>query len=113
MLSYSGTTFDEHVAEVAPLLAAPFKDEFTQVARTDIKPLAVKNEATVQARVQEAGIMATTGDGGPGTVVRVMAFVNQATTSTAQRTPAIDQNRVIATMTKVGDRWLLSALEAY
>lgn len=113
VLSYSGKTFDEHVAEVTPLLAAPFKDEFTQVARTDIKPLAEKNQATVQARVQEAGVMDTTGDGGAGTVVRVMAFVNQATTSKVQKTPAVDQNRVIATMTRVGDRWLLSALEAY
>ena len=113
VLSYSATTFDAHVAEVTPLLAAPFKDEFTQVARTDIKPLAEKNQATVQARVQEAGVMDPTGDGGAGTVVRVMAFVNQATTSKVQKTPAVDQNRVIATMTRVGDRWLLSALEAY
>ena len=47
------------------------------------------------------------------TTVRVMAFVNQATTTTAQPTPQIDQNRVIATMKKVGDRWLVSGLEAY
>jgi Mce-associated membrane protein len=98
---------------VTPLLAAPFKDEFGTVARTDIKPLALKNDATVQAKVYEAGVLDTSGDGGAGTAVRVMAFVNQATTSKAQKTPAIDQNRVIATMTKVGDRWLMSALEAY
>lgn len=117
LLSYTGASFDAHVSEVTPLLAAPFKDEFATVAARDIKPLAVKNGAVVQARVFEAGVMDTTGDGGPGSTVRVMAFLNQATTTTEKKVPTIDQNRVIATMTKVatasGDRWLVSGLEAY
>ena len=113
LLSYSGSTFDKHVAEVSSQLTAPFKDQFTKVAATDIKPMAVRNEATVQAKVYEAGVMDTTGDGGEGTTVRVMAFVNQATTTKAQQAPAIDQNRVIATMRKVGDRWLVSELSAF
>ena len=113
LLSYSGSAFDKHVGEVSPQLTAPFKDQFTKVAASDIKPMAVKNEATVQAKVYEAGVMDTTGDGGEGTTVRVMAFVNQATTTKAQQAPAIDQNRVIATMRKVGDRWLVSELSAY
>jgi Mce-associated membrane protein len=113
LLSYSGSSFDKHVGEVTPQLTAPFKDQFTKVAATDIKPMAVKNEATVQAKVYEAGVMDASGDGGEGTTVRVMAFVNQATTTKAQQAPAIDQNRVIATMRKVGDRWLVSELAAY
>jgi Mce-associated membrane protein len=113
LLSYSGSSFDKHVDEVLPQLASPFKDQFTKVAATDIKPMAVKNEATVQAKVYEAGVMDASGDGGEGTTVRVMAFVNQATTTKAQPAPAIDQNRVIATMRKTGDRWLVSDLSAY
>ena len=113
LLSYSGASFDKHVGEVAPQLTSPFKDQFTKVAATDIKPMAVKNDATVQAKVYEAGVMDAAGDGGEGTTVRVMAFVNQATTTKAQQAPAIDQNRVIATMRKVGDRWLVSELSAY
>jgi Mce-associated membrane protein len=113
LLSYSGSSFDAHVAEVTPQLASPFKEEFTKVATTDIKPMAVKNGATVLAKVYDAGVMDTSGTGGAGTTVRVLAFVNQATTTKAQPTPAIDQNRVIATMTKVGGRWLISRLEAF
>ena len=113
LLSYSGAAFDKHIGEVTPQLASPFKDQFTKVAATDIKPMAVKNDATVQAKVYDAGVMDATGDGGEGTTVRVMAFVNQATTTKAQQAPAIDQNRVIATMRKVGDRWLVSELSAY
>jgi len=113
LLSYSGSSFDKHVDEVLPQLTSPFKDQFTKVAATDIKPMAVKNAATVQAKVYEAGVMDASGDGGEGTTVRVMAFVNQATTTKAQPAPAIDQNRVIATMRKTGDRWLVSDLAAY
>jgi len=113
LLSYSGSAFDKHIGEVTPQLTAPFKDQFTTVAATDIKPMAVKNDATVQAKVYDAGVMDTDGDGGEGTTVRVMAFVNQATTTKAQQAPAIDQNRVIATMRKVGDRWLVSELSAF
>jgi Mce-associated membrane protein len=113
LLSYSGTTFDQHVAQVTPQLASPFREQFTKVAAADIKPMAVKNGATVQAKVYDAGVMDATGDGGEGTTVRVLAFVNQATTTTASTTPAIDQNRVIATMRKVGERWLVSDLAAF
>jgi Mce-associated membrane protein len=113
LLSYSGAKFDAHVAEVSPRLTAPFKDQFTKVAATDIKPMAVKNGATVQAKVYDAGVMDTTGDGGDGSTVRIMAFVNQATTTSSEPTPAIDQNRVIVTMKRVGDRWLVSELSAF
>ena len=113
LLSYRGATFDAHVAQVTPHLTSPFREQFRSVAVTDVKPMAVENGATVQARVYEAGVMDSTGDGGEGSTVRVLAFVNQATTTTARKTPAIDQNRVIATMRKVGDRWLLSDLSAF
>ena len=48
--------FDKHIGEVTPQLASPFKDQFTKVAATDIKPMAVKNDATVQAKVYDAGV---------------------------------------------------------
>lgn len=113
LLSYSADHFDEHVAQVTPRLTAPFRDEFAKVAASDVKPLAVENGATVQAKVYDAGVMDVAGDGSAGSTVRVMAFVNQATTTKQRPEPVIDQNRVIATMTRVGDRWLISALDAY
>jgi Mce-associated membrane protein len=113
LLSYSGSSFDAHVATVTPRLASPFKEEFTRVAAKDIKPMAVKNGATVLAKVYEVGVMDSTGTGGPGSTIRVLAFVNQATTTSTRKAPQVDQNRVIATMEKVGDRWLVSRLDAF
>jgi Mce-associated membrane protein len=113
LLSYRGADFDAHVAQVTPQLTSPFREQFATVAASDIKPMAVKNAATVQAKVYEAGVIDSTGDGADGSTVRVLAFVNQATTTAAQKAPAIDQNRVIATMRRVGDRWLVSDLSAF
>jgi Mce-associated membrane protein len=74
----------------------------------DIKPLAVKNQTVVQARVSDIGVMSSS-----ATTVKVLAFVNQARIGTDQKDPVVDQNRVIATMSKVGDRWLISKVEAF
>jgi len=76
--------------------------------KTQIAPLATKNQSTVQAQVVEAGVQSQKA----GTVV-VQAFVNQTRTSQTDATPVIDQNRVIATMTRVDGHWLISKLTAY
>jgi Mce-associated membrane protein len=73
-----------------------------------IKPLAVKNQTVVQARVTDVGVMSST-----PTTVTVLAFVDQAKVGVDQQQPAVDQDRVIATLTKVGDRWLVSGVQAF
>ena len=73
-----------------------------------ILPLAQKEKAVVRARSYEAGVMAQTSD-----TVTVQVFLNQAKTSAAQEQPSVDQNRVIATMQRVGERWLIARLEAF
>ena len=42
-----------------------------------------------------------------------MAFVNQARVGTDQKEPVVDHNRVPATLSKVGDRWLISRVDAF
>jgi Mce-associated membrane protein len=108
MLSYNYKTIDAQAAQVQSLLTGSFKAEFTKAMDTDIKPLAVKNQTVVQAKVSDIGVM----EAGEGRV-KIMAFVNQATVGADEKRPAVDQNRVIATMSLVGDRWLVSRLEAF
>jgi Mce-associated membrane protein len=108
MLSYNYKTIDAQAARIEGLLTGPFRSEFSQAMDKDIKPLAVKNKTVVQARVSDVGVMEQS-DGR----VKVLAFVNQATVGADAERPAIDQNRVIATMTKVGDRWLVSLVQAF
>jgi Mce-associated membrane protein len=108
MLSYNYKTIDAQAAQIEGLLTGSFKDEFSQAMDKDIKPLAVKNQTVVQARVSDLGVMRS----GPRTVT-VLAFVNQAKIGADEKQPAVDQNRVIATMSKVGDRWLVSRVQAF
>jgi Mce-associated membrane protein len=108
MLSYNYRTIDGQAARIETLLTGPFKSEFTSAMDTQIKPLAVKNQTVVQAKVSDVGVMSAS----PSTV-RVLVFVNQAKVGADQKTPAVDQNRVIATMSKVGDRWLVSKVDAF
>lgn len=107
-LSYNYATMIEQVPATQALLTGAFKTEFGETMTKTIVPLAQKDKTVVKARVYEAGVMSQADD-----TVTVQAFVNQAKASDAQKEPSIDQNRVIATMTKVGNRWFVSALKAY
>ncbi|GAA2158076.1 hypothetical protein [Pedococcus bigeumensis] len=108
MLSYNYKTIDAQAAQIEALLTGPFKGEFSAAMAKDIIPLAVKNQTVVQAKVSDIGVMSSS-----ATTVKVLAFVNQARVGTDQKQPVVDQNRVIATMSKVGDRWLISKVEAF
>ncbi|GGB73837.1 hypothetical protein N798_05830 [Knoellia flava TL1] len=108
VLSYNHETMTQQIPANQALLTGKFKDEFAATMTKTIVPLAQKDRTVVKARAYEVGVMSQTED----TVV-VQAFVNQARTSDTQKEPSIDQNRVIATMTHVGNRWLVSALKAY
>ncbi len=70
------------MAQVEPQLADPFKGQYTGAASGKLKALAQQNQTVVQARVLSTGVMDTT-----ATTVRVLAFVNQATTTKAQPDP--------------------------
>jgi Mce-associated membrane protein len=108
MLSYNYKTIDAQAAQIEGLLTGSFKTEFADAMAKDIKPLAVKNQTVVQARVSDVGVMSST-----PTTVKVLVFVNQARVGADQKDPVVDQNRVIATMTKVGERWLVSKVDAF
>lgn len=108
ILSYNYSTMAQQLPASQALLTGTFRQEFGETMTKTIVPLAEKDKTVVKARVYEAGVMKQSGNS-----VTVQAFVNQARTSDTQKEPSIDQNRVIATMTKSGDRWLVSALKAY
>ncbi|RNL81049.1 J domain-containing protein [Nocardioides marmorisolisilvae] len=68
---------------------------------------AVKTKAVVTATVQNTAVQ----DAGENKV-RVLVFVNQ-TSVKGSGTPAIFQNRVVATMVKSGDDWLIDDVKSY
>jgi Mce-associated membrane protein len=108
ILSYNYKTFDTQAAAAQNALTGSFKGEFASAMQKQIKPLATKNQTVVQAKVSEVGVI----KGSEGSVT-VLAFVNQAKVGSESTQPTLDQNRVIATLTKVGERWLISDLQAF
>lgn len=108
LLSYDHTTVAAQAQRNTALLTGPFRTEYGTTMTSRIVPLAQKQQAVVRARAYEAGVMSQTDD-----TVRVQVFLNQAKTSAGQKTASVDQNRVIATMRRVGGRWLVAGLEAY
>ncbi|MBD3781443.1 MAG: hypothetical protein IE926_00590 [Micrococcales bacterium] len=108
LLSYSYQTLDAQAQRNGGLLTGAFKQEYAATMAKTIAPVAEKEKVTVQARSYEAGVMGQTPD-----TVTVQVFLNQAKTSESEKQPSIDQNRVIATMRKVGGRWLIEKLSAY
>ena len=114
MLGYDYKSFDQHTVEVSALLTGSFRNEFVQAATNRVKPLAVENQAVVVAKASEVSVMSTPAkDSGRQDSVRILAFVDQSTTSAKLERPQIDQNRVILTMSQVDGRWLVSRVEAF
>lgn len=108
LLSYSYETIGQQAQQNAALLTGSFRDEYAKTMASSIAPLAQKENAVVQARTYEAGVMGQTDD-----TVTVQVFLNQAKTSSADSQPSVDQNRVIVTMQRVSGRWLVAHLSAY
>ena len=109
MLAYDYKSFDQHTTEVSALLTGGFKKEFVQAATDVVKPLAVQNQAVVLAKASEVSVMGTPDQD----IVKILAFVDQTTTSAKLERPQIDQNRVILTMVQADGRWLVSKVEAF
>lgn len=108
LLSYDHRTIAAQAEENSALLTGQFRTEYASTMARTIAPLAEKEKTVVQARSLVAGVMGQTPD-----TVTVEVFVDQAKTSEGDDEPSVDQNRVIATMQRVGDRWLIAKLSAF
>lgn len=107
VLSYDHETLDEDFAAALALTTGTFRDEYARTSEGAVRPVATETRAVVEAEVVSAGVVTAAPD-----EVVVLLFVNQTTTSTRLDAPQTDQNRVRMTMTRSGDAWLVSAVDA-
>jgi Mce-associated membrane protein len=110
ILSYDYRSIAADIAKAKANTTGVFAKQYGESA-TKLLKQAKQVRAIVQATVGSAGVVSA----GPHNVV-VLLFVDQATVRQAagQSTPQtrIDQDRVVATMTNVNGKWLVSALAA-
>ena len=108
--SYDYRTLDRDIARAKAETTGAFSQQYAASAG-QLLTEAKQVKAIVQASVGLPGVVSATRD----TVV-VLVFVDQASVKQLpgqkQPTTRIDQSRVRLTMTKVGSRWLVSALSA-
>jgi Mce-associated membrane protein len=110
ILSYDYRSIGSDIAKAKAVETGVFAKQYTQVAQP-LLAQARRIKAIVQATVGSAGVVSEDHDN-----VVVLLFVDQATVRQDRNQPApqtrIDQDRVLATMTKVNGRWFVSALAA-
>ena len=110
VLSYDYRTLDRDVARAQGDATGLFARQYRQTAES-LKQQAAKNRAIVEATPSMPGVVSATAD-----EVVVLVFVDQASVRqiAGAKTPTtrIDQSRVRMTMTRVGDKWLVSQLAA-
>jgi Mce-associated membrane protein len=110
VLSYDYRALDDDLARAQADATGLFAKQYRQTAAA-LKRQAAQNRAIVQATPSRPGVVSATAD-----EVVLLVFVDQAsvrqTAGAETPTTRIDQSRVRMTMTRVGDRWLVSQLSA-
>ena len=107
ILSYDHTRLDADAAAATELMTAGFAEKYTETIE-NVRALATKNEATVEAEVVAASVVEAEPER-----VEALLFVNQTTTGTQVEAPRVDLNRVVVILTRDGEQgWLVSDLDA-
>jgi Mce-associated membrane protein len=108
VLGYDHATLDEDFAAALELTTGEFREEYRRTSEDVVRQVATDTAAVVEAEVVSAGVVSAAPD-----EVVVLLFVNQTTTSNRLDGPRTDQNRVRMTMTREGDTWKVSAVDAF
>ncbi|WP_405581618.1 hypothetical protein [Streptomyces sp. NBC_01092] len=115
VLSYDYRHLDRDFTRARTHLTGDFRDEYGKTTKTVVGPTAKKYrgvvKATIAAPASGGSPAASVVSASPDEVV-VLLFVNQVTESTQVSGSRIDLNRVRMTMTRAGDGWKVSAVDA-
>jgi Mce-associated membrane protein len=104
--TYDFQHLDKNFADVLDGATGEFKEKYSGASST-LRQLLLEAKATASGAVLEAGVKSATPDR-----VEVLLFVNQTVTNAATADkPRFERNRILMTLEKHGDRWLVSKLE--
>lgn len=108
VLSYDHRRLDEDFARARSVLTGTFADDYAATTEKVVRPSAEQVKAVVTAEVAASAVVRAPSE----SRVVVLLFVDQTTTSTRLEGPKVDLNRVRMTMTRVGQQWLVSGIDA-
>jgi len=98
VLSYDHAQLDDDFRSALAVSTGEFAEEYRRTSDEVVRPLASKTQATVVARVVDAGVVEASADR-----VVVLVFVNQTTTSNRLDGPKTDLTRVRMTMVRAAE----------
>lgn len=107
VLSYKAETFDADAAEAGKLMTSKMRTEYLR-ALEPVKADVVKNGIVLKATVVATSLVEQSDD-----TVEALLFVNQSTTATGASQEQLDNNRVLVTMQRDGDSWLISKIKPF
>ena len=108
ILAYDHTSLDADQATAVQFMTEEFAAKYSDTFEKVVRPAAEQTRAKVTATVQASSIVRATED-----TARVLLFVDQATTSTANDRPQIALNRVEMSLVRDGDSWLVDNITSY
>ena len=107
LFSYDHATLDADFERGLSVTTGAFRQEYSRTTKEVVTDVAKQYKAVVVADVVESAVV-----GASPREVTTVVFLNQATTSTQVEGRKIDQSRVRMRLEKVGDRWLVAAVDA-
>jgi len=113
MLSYDYRHMDADRDRSAKFMTAKYRKEFTKTFKLLTEgPNGSPGGAEKTKAVVTANVLGTAVQDAEPTKVRVLVFVNQTAVKDSG-SPSIFQNRVVATMVKSGEKWLVDDVDSY
>ncbi|HYG95300.1 MAG TPA: hypothetical protein VD859_17115 [Nocardioides sp.] len=106
VLSYDYRRLEDGMEETTPLLTGDAETQYLEVGKPLLES-APRLRAVVTAEVKAATVLESDDDS-----ARVLLFVDQLSSSKKLSQPQLDQSRVVVTMERKDDRWLVSTLAA-
>lgn len=107
LFSFDYRTLEADLAAQRAVTTGTFTNEVEAQTSPAIRIVAARIQAHVEAAASAAAIVRQ-----DGTTATVLVFVDQSVTSRALPAPRVDRNRLEVSMTRVGDRWLVSGVKA-
>ena len=107
VLAYDYKTLQHDADEAKSYMTPDYAQQFQRTVEQLLTEPAGQVRAHVAASVKASGVVSAT-----PAKVDVMMFVDMTSTTTAHREPQTYLNRVVFTMVRSGDRWLVSDVTA-
>lgn len=104
ILSYSPDTFEHDFSSAKSRLTGDFLSYYSQFTQEIVGPAAKQKSVKTSAVV----VRAAASELHPDSAV-VLVFINQSTSSADRPEPALSSSSVLVTVTKAGDKWLISS----